>query len=236
MKKELIDTIKSKGYWRINFQPLVDKQKLDSLGKCKEIVEKNTVELRGWDYPHFPRRTGDDTSLEPGNNFYQGWIDWGNHKEFWRMYQSAQFLHYLALREDWLEDSWNRELAQKIKPNTSLGVVNTTYQLTEIFEFLSRLMNAGLYDEGVNVSITLSNTQDRELWIEDRSRVGFLSPPKTGADKIEFPKQYTKEQVITKPKELALEVILYVFGHFGWHNPPIETIKKDQENLLARRG
>lgn len=237
MKTDLLQKIKSRGYWRINFQPVVDRQKIDSLGSCKDIVEKNTVELRGWDYPHFPRRSGDDTGLEPAERHYIGWIDWNKHKEFWHIYQSGQFLHYVALREDWLEeDDWHHNLAEKIKPGSSLGIIGSVvYQMTEIYEFLSRLGNTGVYDEGVRVSITLNNTQNRELWIEDNMRAPFFSPYKTGAEKIEFKKDYSKEQIITTPKELALEVILYIFDHFGWHNPPIETLKKDQDNFIARR-
>ena len=65
-----------------------------------------------WDYPHFPQRRGDDTDLVPGNNYYEGWIDWGAHKEIWRMYQSGQFINYKAVEEDWFkEDGWYGELA-----------------------------------------------------------------------------------------------------------------------------
>ena len=72
-----------RGYWRINFEPLVYEKKLDNLGVCKEVVEKNMVSLRGWNYPHFPHRVGNDAGLEPGSNYYEGWISWFNHREFW---------------------------------------------------------------------------------------------------------------------------------------------------------
>jgi len=237
MKTDLLQKIKSRGYSRINFQPVVDRQKISSLGDCKDIVEKNRVELRGWDYPHFPRRSGDDTGLEPAEKHYIGWIDWNNLKEFWHMYQSGQFLHYVALREDWLEeDGWHNNLTEKIKPCSSLAIIGSVvYQMTEIYEFLSRLGNAGIYDEGVRVSIALNNTQNRELWLDDNRRVPFSSSYKTGAQKIEFQKNYSKEQILTTPKELALEAILYIFDRFGWHNPPIETFQQDQDNLIARR-
>lgn len=237
MNKDLIDKIKSRGYWRINFQPVVDKKKISSLGECKEIIEKNRVALRGWDYPHFPQRTGNDTGLEPAESHYVGWIDWNNHKEFWHMYQSGQFLHYIALREDWLEeDTWNPNLAEKIKTGSSLGIIGSVvFQMTEIFEFLARLGSAEIYDEGVTISISLNNTQNRELWVEDKMRAPLFSQYKTGADNIGYSNEYSKEQIITSSKDLAIEAIIYIFDHFGWHTPPIETIKRDQENLLARR-
>lgn len=237
MKKDLINKIKLRGYWRINFQPLTDFQKFKTLAECKDIVEKNSVELRGWDYPHFPRRMDENDGLAPGNDYYEAWVDWWNHKEFWRMYQSGQFIHYLALREDWFEeDEWRNNLTEEIKPGTSLGIIGSTvYQMTEIYEFLSRLVNAGIYDEGVSVSISLNNTRGRELWIEDKMRAPLFNRYKTVAEKIEFVKEYSKDQIITSPKDLGLDAAIYIFERFGWHTPPIETIKKDQENLLNRR-
>lgn len=76
MKAGLLDKIKSRGYWRINFQPLVAVRKLESIAACKDMVERNTVELRGWDYPHFSKRVDADSGVETGNDYYQGWIDW----------------------------------------------------------------------------------------------------------------------------------------------------------------
>lgn len=234
MQKKFIDKIKSRGYWRINFQPLVDKEKL-TLAECNELIEKNNVSLRGWNYPHYPGRRGDDTDVESHDNFYQGWVDWENHKEFWRMYQSGQFLHYLALREDWLEeDSWSDDLRKKIKPMEKLGVTGSTiYQITEIFEFLARLAQAGVYDEGIKVNIELFNTKDRELWIEHQMRAGFLRPYKTSSNSIIFSKKYTKESILSSPRELAFEAICYIFDRFGWHNPSPDMIQKDQDEILT---
>lgn len=76
------------------------------------------------------------------------------------MYQSGQFIHYRALREDWTqEDSWiPKEF--KLAPMKFLGVLSTIYLITEIFEFLSRIGNEGLCKEGVNVSIVLEKTRE----------------------------------------------------------------------------
>src|SRR5712692_9608533 len=32
-----------------------------------------------------------------------------------------------------------------------------------------------------------------------------------------------------------LEAMIYILDRFGWHNPPIETLKNDQNNLLTGR-
>lgn len=237
--KDVIEKIKTKGYWRINFEPLSLKEQLEPLSKCKEIVEKNGVHLRGWDYPHLPRRIGEDTALEPGDNFWQGWLDWEGetHKEFWRMYQSSQFIHYLALREDWIDDlkiksMWLSE--EKTLPEGGvIGVISTTYQITEIFEFLSRLIQDGLYKDGVRVKITLFNTQGRHLIVDGYSRIQFSTPKPTSTNSIKFEKVYAKNELETSARDKAFEAILHFFERFGWDEPNTEVIKSDQENFLA---
>ena len=198
MIKDPIDKIKSKGYWRINFQPLVAVEKIPKLEDCKTIIENNGVHLRGWDYPHFPKRNSDTSSISPATNYYEGWIDWDGQIEYWRMYQSGQFIQYLALKEDWAdEDSFINERMKIILQKSSLSVIGTIYQLTEIFEFLLRLVNNGLYEEGVRVNISLNNTKNRKLWIDSFNRVPFYEEKKTGADKIEFPlKTYQRTKLL----------------------------------------
>ena len=239
MTNPILDRIKSRGYWRINFEPLDYDKKLKTLGECKDIIEKNTVQLRGWDYPHFPRRNDENASVEPGNNFYEGKENWNDHIEFWRMYQSGQFLHYLALRDDWHEyDGWgittnNRRNIQQGEIINITGEI--TYELTEIFEFLSRLAKKGVYDGGVRVTISLHNTKGRQLAILDPGRFPLMGVYKTSSETIEFSEKYTKDEVVDKSKELAFDAIIYILDRFGWHNPSSEVISRDQGNLLSGR-
>ncbi len=236
MKERLLETIKSRGYWRINFQPLVMPKNISSLGDCKEVVEKSVVSLRGWEYPCFPRDTDENHGLQPGDKYYEAWIDWGGeHKEYWRMYQSSQFIHYLALREDWLKESmflsdprWTRE------PGASLSLVGATYQITEIFEFMSRLGKNGLYDEGVRLNLSLHNTAQRSLWLRDFNRMPLSQDYRTGAETIRFENVYSKDEILSKGKENAFNIIVCIFDRFGWHRPNKEAIRTDQEKLLQR--
>lgn len=234
MKQDLLETIKSRGYWRINFQPLVSKQKLE-MDRCRALIKENAVEFRGWDYPHFPIRIADDSNILPAQNYYVAWVDWRIHKEFWRMYQSGQFIHYRALWEDWLkEDSFlgGRELPN---PKTVVGVVETVYQLTEIFEFASRLCRAGIYDEGLRINLRLCNIRGRSLWASKSLRIPLSLDYRTEAPQIDFENQYAKEELFLRSKEAAYEVIIHVFDRFGWHTPNKVMIEQFQGNLLNRR-
>lgn len=239
--QEVIDLIKTRGYWRIHFEPLDYVEKLTPLRTCKEIVQRNSVSLRGWNYPHIPGRNDEKTGMASGSNYYEGWLDWEgrHHKEFWRMYQSGQFIHYKGLVEDWhqnyeVRNMWEREdfVAQ---PGEVLGVISATYLITEIFEFLSRLQAEELYNSGVKVTIGLHNTSGRKLVIEEFSRVPLSYDRTTSASEIVFTQEFEAEELISNPSDLACNVIVYLFERFGWDPPNVEVIKKDQLNLLERR-
>lgn len=47
---EVIEKIKTKGYWEILFEPLGEKI-IERFSKCKELMINSSVELRGWDSP-----------------------------------------------------------------------------------------------------------------------------------------------------------------------------------------
>lgn len=234
--EEVITKIKTKGYWRIVFEP-VEIEELESLPKCKEIIEKNRVQMRGWDYPHFPLRIDDDSRIETGQNFYQGWLNWENHIEFWKMFRSGQFIHYLALREDWTNDLRYRNIWQRddLIPDAGevLGVTGTIFQITEIYTFLARLCSNGMYKSGVKVNISLNNTENRYLVLESFDRVGFSTPKRTAAPIIKFDKTYSPEEIIKDANTIAVHVITELFQVFQWENPNIEMIKLDQDRLIT---
>jgi len=233
--EEIIKKIKSRGYWRILFTPMIYKEeRISPFSECKKIVEKNAILLRGWDYPHFPSRRDDDTSLDTGDKYYQGWIDWNHHKEIWRMYQSGQFIHYRALWEDWDDEALLTPPEQAKPPMVELGVTHTIFQITEIFEFLLGLAKEGIYKEGARISISLCNTENRRLWIDSPGRVSFMVERKIGVKDLEFKKEYNETELIENSTELARETILYFFSRFEWV-PSEELLIKDQQELLKRR-
>jgi hypothetical protein len=234
MKAGLIDRIRSRGYWRINFQPrLLLVEKL-SLGKCHDAVEKNVLKLRGWQYPYIPVKNDSQQGALPSGEYFEAWIDWWNHIEYWRSYRSHQFLHYLALREDWFEESdWEKHHAKAIAPGQALGTTRTIWQITEIFEFLSRLGRDGHYPSGVIVSLSLENTKGRQLWVDDPQRMPFFDEKRTGAERIEIKREISLQESATEGAEIARSVLIELFDHFGWTGPSVENIRSQQDQLLS---
>lgn len=234
MKEGLLNKIKSRGFWRINYQPSTARNRLEMLKDCENIVEKYSIDLRGWDYPHIPRRNDEDGKILRVGEFIEAWEDWGAYKEFWRMYKSGQFLYYRGLREDWFEeDVWREHLAKKILPEKFLGItLSVIYEVTEIFLFLARLTQGGLYENTVTVNISLNNIEGRELWIEDQNKIPFFSTKRANARLVSYSERYKRDDIINNHRDLSTDIILRVFDTFGW-NPQDDFIKKEQELLLS---
>ncbi len=234
-KIPLLDTIKSRGYWLANFKPAIyDSKKIKSIAECKSIIINNVVQKLGWRFPYILMQRGKNGGLTPGNNFFQGWINTGMHKEFWRLYQSGQFVIYKALQEDWYkEDDWGGRIIGGAlpppEPMSSLDVFNTTYQVAGFFIFLSRLVQQGLYDDGVVVDISLNNTKGRELLISDPLRGPLLGDYKTASNTISEEKIMTKQEILSQPKELIVKLSLRIFDSFGWHKPNENAIRESIE-------
>lgn len=235
MKEEFIDKVKSRGYWRVNFRPLGPPKSL-SMQECRQLVDKNSVRLRGWYFPFYHDGRAEHYSIDNHNDYLGGWIDAGEQKEFWRMYRSGQFLHYAGVDEDWMDGKQERQLSTHIvEPGKYLNFVGSlTFYITEIVEFMSRLHHSGLYEEGVVLSIELHNTKDRQLTSFELMR--HLTFPKVTAEKtIKFRREYTAEELQKPAEELAIEPILYFFELFNFGDVSIDqVIKRDQDTLYGR--
>lgn len=230
-------------HWRVNFRPAEYKEQLiPTLGKCFEIIEKNNLCLRGWDYPHLSRR---DTERGHGNNWVASWSDFLGHYEYWRFYQSGQFIHLFSVREA-TETEWRKKLESEMRSHLSylgdidwekvpgfISIINFTYTITEIYEFVARLCQSQIYAGTINIKIEL------------RGIKGFvLSAPwervchsyhAASEDILTKSNDFESDQLVATSKEVALESIVWFFERFGWLNPSINVISNDQENLLKGR-
>ncbi len=240
VKKE----IKKRGYWEVTFAPRVFNDALiPDRATCKQLLQKNSVQLRGWDYPHIPQGNMDHQKIYFGADHCEAFIDWGNHKEVLRYYQSGLFVHYVAVHEDWLKEDKLSEIVggkdpyTNTQPGTVLSFVNTTYLLTEVYEFLRRLAaGSDVYESGVKVEIKLVGTQGRKLVSLAPGRIDLFGSYIANVPEIVVPsKEIMKEQLLDSSRELALQTIKYIFETFNWENIPISVIEKDQQNLLERR-
>lgn len=232
--KEIVDKIKSRGYWAINIHPeLYNEQRL-AKDQIREIVRKSVVSIFGWNYPHFHDADGDPYYIQNG---IEKFVDWENMglTEFWRMTQSANFLHLFTIMYDWREDAehWKiRAQENGLTGNKLLGVSYTLYQVTQIFEFAKRLASQNIYDDKVVIEIKLYDLESRGLFVESMNRLHFGEPRISRSPNWELPKKiYTIAELLNDSNKYALEAFKDLVLLFNWI-PSIDNISNDQQKFL----
>ncbi len=226
MKAGLLEKIRSRGYWRVNFRPLAPVDEPILLTACRRAVEQSSVSIRGWDYPHISRKNDDEGGYTNSNEFVENWTDWYGFEEFWRLYQSTQFISFNSLREDTRPDEHGNPKVP------ILNTVGTLYAVTEFFEFAARLWSHGLYQSGVEVIITLGNAQGRILQA-GHGRVPFWDRLTTSAEKIEVRKSLDPSKLSGGQKGFAIRSCVEIFDKFGW-SPDPSQLEADQERFYRR--
>lgn len=84
---EVVNLIKKKGYWKIAIRPtFYEEDRIETLVKCKNILQDNKLSLKGWDFPHL-------NGFSNGNNYVQSKENFGQFKELLRFYKSGQFIY-----------------------------------------------------------------------------------------------------------------------------------------------
>jgi len=235
--EELLAEIKSRGYWRVEMHSTEYQEKrLPSRRAMQDLINKATVSLRGWPYPYFraEETTYDGKGLE-------GQVNWGYHKEYWRLYESGQWIHYLGLHGAWIPRG---ELFQHQSPlppqhagylHVRGGVLFT---LTEIFRFAAGLAQAGIFKPTAFLSIQLHNTHDYMLY-ESFERIWFsvqkyVNPSNTP---IEQQESMPVNQIVAVADQMALETAIKVFEVYGWvpSEAAVRMLAEDQKKLIERR-
>lgn len=234
-RENIIEKIKSKGYWSINIRPVVYKERLIiDRATAKQIVRNAVVELRGWDYPHFSNRQEETYVIPTG---VETVFNWENHVEFWRMTKSGNFFHLLALREDRADLSTFSNLwmsSNELEGEKLLGVLGTLYTLTEIFEFAKRLIKQDIFTSNLLIEIKLHDIYKRQLWVDSQGRIPFSYARESQSEE---PWESKNEYEIKDFPEKMESNILYLFKDiidlFGWENPPMDVYRNDLQKFLA---
>ena len=80
---ELLDNLRSRGYWRVVIRPgTFIEQRVSNISALYPILQKISVQLRGWGFPHLDSR--DQPHIDTD------WIgqesEWERYLEVWRFY------------------------------------------------------------------------------------------------------------------------------------------------------
>jgi hypothetical protein len=227
-------------HWRVNIRPTsYEEELIPTLSKCFEAIEKNKLSLRGWDYPHLSRR---DTERGHGPNWVASWSDFMNNYEYWRFYQSGQFLHLMSVREA-TESGWKEKLEADMRSHLSymrelvwesvpgfIDIINFVYKVTEIYEFAARLCQSQIYTGRVSINIEIKGIRGFVLaapW--ERAWHSYYA---ASEDVLSNSTEFETDNLVAASKENALKTVIWFFERFGWLNPSEHVIAHDQEKLL----
>ena len=226
MKEGLLGKIEGVGHWRINVRPASAPAKPYHLMECKEAVEKSSVSIRGWDFPHVSYRNDEHGGYENQSEYIENWTEWSGFNEFWRIYRSSQFLSYISLRED------TNPLGDGLSYKNTLNVTGTIYQFTEIFEFCHRMNNIGFYKTGVSVYVSLRNTAGRSLSV-GQGRMPFFPDRSTNAQTIDVETHLNSDELKQRYRDHAISLCVEIFDRFAWKPDPSQ-LKADQEGFYRQ--
>ena len=228
---ELLEKIRSRGHWRVVIRPgtFVEKR-VSNISALYHILQKTSVQLRGWDFPHL------DTRLQ--THIDDDWIGqepvWEEYLESWRFYQSGQFVDFMGMEEDWGDQSTLSPPEKGWKPGSYLSVESGVFSFTEIFEFAARLAMTDAGDEQMHLEIDLRGLKGRGLKFEVR-RAGssYRRILKADTEEIPYKVDLPRIQLVTEPSELALKPAVELFQRFGW-DPGLDVLRDIQGELLHR--
>jgi len=227
---ETLKKIKTRGYWEVLIRPgEFDETRISPVGKCHEIVRELAVRWRGWPFPCYEIKTRPTTATD----HIEQVVDSGFHIEFWRYYQSGQFVHFLSMREDWLAEETVMSLPP-IPPGETLWISVAVWSFTEIYEFASRLASKGLLGDTCKLSATLHGTKGRTLAFPQEERLLYDSYT-CRIDSVPHDVSITATELMARSSELALEHAAWTFQRFDWHHITPKGLKQVQDELLTKR-
>lgn len=232
VNEKTIDKIKERGYWKVIIRPIkYHKDKIDSLPNLKKIITDCQVMYRGWSYPHIDR-------IYSGDKYVWDKVDWQNHIEYWRFYQSFQFLNYFAMREDWEERIkliFGGKIEKPRKSGLGLSVFSSLYTFAEIFEFALRLVQKISIKSDIQLKIDLVNTMDRKLFLYQQHQTPFLDDNYVSKiPEISFNGKYTYDDFLSKSPELSFNCCVYFFERFNWDKIPKDFLRKELYKYISR--
>jgi len=222
--QEILEKIHQRGYWRVVIRPTEFKRdRLSSLKECEETLKASVVNFRLEEYPYVT-----DAHINKENDWIEAVIDFeSSYPEFWRFFQSGQFVHHLGCREDYSPtfQYWPSEATKPL-----LLISNTLFTTTEIFQFAARLAHHDVLLPGAEISIKLLVAKDRVLVSQE---LVFLGIHRSASDVIEFTKIVSTQELLARARELALEAAEGIFERFNY-SPPRHLLAQDQQRLLQR--
>ena len=227
---ELLERIRSRGYWKAIVRPTTfNERRVKHRSDLLPILEKNSVEIKGWSFPHI----GPVMTLDEGPDWVGQELARDHILEFWRFYQSGQFIHYFAMPEDWGARSKPWLQSPDGISGVMLDVGDVVVRFTEVFEFAARLAFAETWDEGIHIEVSVDNIENHFLQLSGLGSTEVTGIPQAEVPTMQYARDLSIEELAAGAGELSLEPTLRMFSAFGW-KPGIDVIRDLQTERISR--
>jgi hypothetical protein len=234
--QDLLVAVKDSPHWRVTIRPLAfDANRIPKLPDCWNIIEPCAVSLRGWDFPHVDRK-----ARANGSDWIASWCAFMDVREYWRFFQSGQFLHLSSFRED--SDPAKLKIAiekilggeqPKIRPSGCVDVTELLFRVTEIYEFSARLAQRMEVVGSISVAIELNGVKSRILTSLPFERAWWQYCPSL-ENSLKHSRDLAIEELVGRSSDLALDATVWFCHRFQWNDPNLAQLKIDQQRLLTR--
>ena len=215
----VLKKIRERGYWRVVIRPGSFERERIPFPTLYPLLAERVVRLRDWEFPQ----------LEPYGEYDRG-LDWiahgseryGLYLEYWRFYQSGQFVDFEGIAEDWRDQSMLGSAPADWEPGRYLGVLDTLYHYTEIFELAARL--------AVTDPFSIDDRVHSDSWPQTPILVGGSQ-----AQIEEFPYKgdLPRDELIADASRLALRQTEELFRRFLW-DPTPGLLQRAQDEFLRK--
>ena len=229
----VLKKIRERGYWRVVIRPGSFERERIPFPALYPLLAERVVRLRGWEFPQ----------LEPFGEYNRG-LDWiahgseryGKYLEYWRFYQSGQFVDFEGMAEDWGDQSMLAPVPADWEPGRYLGVLDTLYHYTEIFELAARLAvtEAFSIDDQVHIEIVLNGLRGRKLYSDSWPQTPILvGGSQAHIEEFPYRADLPRDELIADASRLALWQAEELFHRFQW-DPTPGLLKRAQDEFLRK--
>ena len=228
---ETLKKIRSMDYWTVWIRPTVfERARFQTLASCRTFVLSNAVSCEGWQYP-----LAHDELIAEGDDYITGYIEHPPFLETWTLFRSGQFIFNFALAEMFLgTQAWPTHPRDFVpgKGKRYFSIPRALTIVTCLYEFAARLAARQILDPSALLSIGIHGVGGRELsYVGSRPRIDGAYWSR--ADSINVDRSASSHDLTTNARELALDVVLEIFGKFGWTDPPRTLFAAEQSRLLS---
>jgi hypothetical protein len=137
-------------------------KRLSTRASLEALVSNASISLRGWPHPFYQA----GKTAYPGGQWLEGNVAWDNNREYWRLYESGQWLHFARLYGAGAAREEVFKGRSPLPPQHAeyVHVRDLLFTLTEMFHFAVGLAQGGVLDPTAFLSVLLHNTKDYMLY------------------------------------------------------------------------